>query len=216
METVSQLAHRLGISWHEAAQQIQPGEPPEPKPIRKRGYTKTDVTKYLTEIGEQSLTAFAKDRGLNLETLKSAIQQHAPLWWANHTKTDNLTVCPNCQRKYYAKPNQKYCSLKCGQQHRVNLDYFGGDRSTTIGLIEETCQLCGRSQIAGLSSHHVLGKENDPENKYLVALCRGCHQIVTLTAQRNWNEVEWQALISLSMLRKSGVCGIVKVTKGDQ
>lgn len=213
METVTQLAHRLGISWHEAAQQIKPGEPPEPKPIRKRGYSKNDVRAHIKAVGSGSLSAYAKAQDLNLDLLKRAISQHAPLWWAAHTKSDNRATCPNCQREFYARANQKYCSTKCGNQHRVNLDYFGGDRAQTIGLIEETCQLCARSQIEGLSSHHVLGKENDPENTYLVALCRGCHQLITLVSNRNFGDAEWAAMIALSMLRKTGACSIVKITR---
>lgn len=213
METVSQRAHRLKISWVEAAKTYEPGEPPPPKPIRKRGYTKTDVARIIQEIGNQSLTAYAKANNLNLDLLKQALAQHAPLWWASETKTDTRLTCPNCQREFYAKPNQKYCSTRCGNQHRVNLEYFGGDRSQTIGLVEETCQLCGRSQIAGLSSHHVLGKENDPNNTFLVALCRGCHQVVTLLGSRNFGDAEWAGLISLSILRKTGTCPTVEVCR---
>ena len=171
METITQIAARLGISWTEAVSHYQQGSAPEIKPIRKRGYTKKAIEEVTENIGEQSLSVYAKTHGLKLDFFRQALEQHAPLWWANYTRQDKEATCPNCQRTFFAKPNQKYCSNKCGTQHRVNQDYFGGDRNNTIGLVEQTCQLCGRSQIQGLSSHHALGKENDPENAFLVALC---------------------------------------------
>jgi len=58
------------------------------------------------------------------------------------------------------------------------MEYFGGNRLNTIGLISKTCQLCMRKVEKGLSSHHIIGKEKDPENQYLIALCSGCHKLV--------------------------------------
>jgi hypothetical protein len=215
METVSEIAYRLGIPWTDAAKQYTPGEPPPPKPIRKRGYTKKDIAAYLPELDKaKSVNAFAKEKNLHAEVLKNALSQHAPLWWAEYCKDRDIRSCPNCSKQFYAAPNQIYCSTVCGTRHRINLDYFGGDRASTIGMTERVCQLCARQEVAGLSSHHILGKENDPENKHLVALCRGCHQVVTLLGARNFTEAQWAGLISLATIRKTGSCPAVKVCKG--
>jgi hypothetical protein len=55
-----------------------------------------------------------------------------------------------------------------------------------------------------LSAHHVLGKGNDPDNAYLIALCSGCHQIVGILAGRLFAEQEqgWENLINLVLSRR--------------
>jgi len=111
------------------------------------------------------------------------------------------TKCLNCGA--VLKKKQKYCSTKCGNAYRINQTYFGGKRDTTIGLLEKTCQVCKRKNVKGLSSHHVIGKENDPDNLYLVALCRGCHQLITILGRRNFNSAIWESLIRFSALRKA-------------
>jgi hypothetical protein len=52
----------------------------------------------------------------------------------------------------------------------------------------------------------VLGKENDPLNDVLIALCQGCHQIVTLLGARTFTDDPraWEALISLAWMRRHG------------
>jgi hypothetical protein len=52
----------------------------------------------------------------------------------------------------------------------------------------------------------MIGKENDPENEYLVALCPGCHQLVTLLGGRTFAGTAevWESLIQLAMIRKYG------------
>ena len=111
------------------------------------------------------------------------------------------TNCLNCGKVLTKK--RKYCSAKCGNDYRVDQSYFGGKRDTTIGLLEKTCQVCKRKNIKGLSSHHVIGKENDLDNLYLVALCRGCHQLITILGRRNFNSAIWESLIRYSVLRKA-------------
>jgi hypothetical protein len=86
----------------------------------------------------------------------------------------------------------------------VDQNYFGGKRKQTIGLAEGVCQICERTPKKALSSHHVIGKENDPDNEILVALCSGCHNIVTQLGGRNFTESQWESLISFVWLRKNG------------
>ena len=66
--------------------------------------------------------------------------------------------------------------------------------------------MCAKHGHAGLSSHHVYGKDNDPENEYLVALCMGCHKIVSMLGGRKFvdDPEVWQTLVTLAWLRKHG------------
>src|SRR5947209_9144567 len=70
---------------------------------------------------------------------------------------------------------QGFCTVRCREAYRRNMSYFGGRRMEAIGLREGVCQLCLGKFDKWLSAHHVLGKERDPENNALIALCRGCH-----------------------------------------
>src|SRR5256885_12303071 len=73
-----------------------------------------------------------------------------------------------------------------------------------LGLREGVCQLCFGKFDEWLSAHHVLGKERDPENKLLIALCGGCDDMVTNLAARPWVENSESAadLISLALARR--------------
>ena len=76
----------------------------------------------------------------------------------------------------------------------------------TVGLAERICQLCGKENPKGLSSHHVLGKENDPHNVDLIALCPGCHHIVGVLGGREFidDSKTWERLIAFAWLRRHG------------
>jgi len=130
--------------------------------------------------------------------------------WANYTEKNAVkekTNCPYCASEFWPLGHKQiYCTRKCANEARVDNGYFGGKRRETIGLAERTCQLCGRKDVKGLSSHHMLGKENDPENQYLVALCPGCHHLVTLLGGRNFTATPelWEGLIQLVLIRKNG------------
>jgi hypothetical protein len=52
----------------------------------------------------------------------------------------------------------------------------------------------------------MIGKENDPNNDWLIALCPGCHQIVTILGGRNFAGTPevWESLIQLVLIRKNG------------
>jgi 5-methylcytosine-specific restriction endonuclease McrA len=220
--TIAQIASRLGRPYAGVALKISRlglGDHAGNKGLRKiprgQGYDKTSLKKYISDIDfyDEKVTTYAKKNGLDIETLAQAIERHFPEWWIDHRRAHSdlpEIPCPHCKNMFIPfTKKQIYCSRRCGELYRVDQNYFGGKRHTTIGLAEKTCQLCGRSNVEGISSHHVIGKENDPDNEYLIALCRGCHQIVTILGGRIFTgEPEvWEALIQLVMLRKKGAPG---------
>jgi len=222
--TIAQIAHRLGRPYAGIALKISrlglgdhAGNKGSKKIPRGKGYDKASLKSYIDEIDfmDEKITTFAKKNSLSAETLAQAIERHFPEWWIDHRRThSNLLekLCPNCKKEFIPFTNKQiYCSRQCGNDYRTNQSYFGGKRNNTIGLAERTCQLCSRTNIKGLSSHHVIGKENDPENEYLIALCPGCHQIVTILGGRTFTgEPEvWEALIQLVMMRKRGATGAI-------
>ena len=82
-----------------------------------------------------------------------------------------------------------------------------------IGLREGVCQLCLGKFDKWLSAHHVLGKERDPENSALIALCRGCHDMVTNLSARSWVERPESVteLIALFLARRGKMNAVVSV-----
>jgi len=82
-----------------------------------------------------------------------------------------------------------------------------------IGLREGVCQLCLGKFDKWLSAHHVLGKERDPENNALIALCRGCHDMVTNLSARSWVERPESVteLIALALARRGKMNAVVSV-----
>lgn len=223
--TIGQIASKLGRTYNGVALKISRldigsryGNNMKRKVPRTEKYLKANVKRYTDEIdaSKVKITSYANSNNLEIEALVHAVQRFYPDWWQSYLDVYAVDVekeCPNCKNKF--RPLSKkavYCSRKCGNEYRVDQSYFGGNRSKTIGLAEKTCQLCARQNVEGISSHHVIGKENDPDNEYLIALCRGCHQIITLLGGRNFitsNET-WEALIQLVVLRKYGASKEVK------
>jgi hypothetical protein len=107
---------------------------------------------------------------------------------------------------YPNSARQQFCSQKCSIDARADKAYFGGRRREAIGMATGVCQVCEREVKSGLTPHHVFGKENDPDDDALVALCRGCHQLVTILAQRVFcdDPIRLEHLITLAWLRKHG------------
>jgi hypothetical protein len=72
-------------------------------------------------------------------------------------------------------------------------------------MTEGVCQLCEKERPR-LAAHHVYGKENDPDNEVMIALCPGCHGLVGHLGVRKDCTVPafWENLIALAMLRKTG------------
>lgn len=178
---------------------------------RGAGYDKVSLARYIKQIDTSGDTVhrFARRNGLGVEALCVAIERSFPEWWTTYRAAhSNLpeTVCPYCTRTFIPSTGkQQYCSRRCGNYARTDQSYFGGRRRETIGLAEGICQLCGQSGKS-LSSHHVYGKENDGENEFLIALCMGCHQAVTILALRPFldDPAGWEALIQLCYLRRHG------------
>lgn len=217
--TIAEISNRLARPYNGVAIKIsrlgigsRTGNKRKIKPVRTTEYRKDKLSQYIKELDETGIkiTTFAKTKGLNIESLSRSIQAFYPDWWDLYCSKNAVkpkTLCPYCETEFWPLSHkQVYCNRKCGDQARVDNNYFGGRRRETIGLAEKQCQLCGRKDVKGLSSHHAIGKENDPENEFLIALCPGCHQIVTILGGRNFAGTPevWEALIQLVLIRKNG------------
>lgn len=217
--TIAQIANRLGRPYNGVALKISRlgigqrfGNKKGPKIPKNGKYTKAKLKEYIDKMDSENLkiTRFSKTEGLRTESLVRAIQRHYPDWYENYAEKNAAkpkTICPNCQKEFWPQSGkQQFCQRQCTNEYRVDQSYFGGNRKNTIGLAEGVCQLCNRRPDKALSSHHMIGKENDPENKYLIALCSGCHNIVTILAGRGFAATEeaWEVLIQLVLIRKYG------------
>lgn len=216
---ISEIAHRLGRTYAGIACKLgeldiatQKSSGWKVKVPRSSGYDKVSILKYIKEIDEQNLSIrqSAIANKLNIENLVQCFERFAPEWWENYRKTHSAMEtreCIYCGKTFYPmSARAKYCTRKCGNHARTDESYFGGRRRETIGLAEGICQLCGRKDVKGLSSHHVLGKENDPDNSNLIALCPGCHKIITLLATRKFvlDSAAWESVIQLAVMRAYG------------
>jgi 5-methylcytosine-specific restriction endonuclease McrA len=217
--TIAQIANRLGRPYNGVAIKISRlgigeryGNNQKKKIPRTGEYVKVKITKYIAEIDKEDLklTKFSKMNSLNVDSLVYAIQKFYPEWHEAYSERNAYSAkspCPYCEVEFWPQnARQIYCTRHCANQARVDRDYFGGRRRETIGLLEGVCQLCGAKNPKGLSSHHMLGKENDPDNRYLIALCQGCHQIVTIVAGRRFvaTPEAWEVLMQLVIIRKNG------------
>lgn len=175
------------------------------------GITKKAITGYAKQLDNfgGSVRQFCIQRGLDLEAFVQAMQRHESAKWESYVVTHSelaMRQCPQCSRPFIPMtPKQKTCSRRCTNLLRTDRQYFGGKRVNTIGLAEGICQLCDKEKPK-LSAHHIFGKENDLENDFLVALCAGCHKLVTFLACRaDVAKVAFlENLIILSLTRKFG------------
>jgi 5-methylcytosine-specific restriction endonuclease McrA len=216
--TAGEIARRLGRSFAGVTSKmselgIRVVRRPRIAPKRGAGYDKVSMERHLRALTSNDRlkpTPYARSVGLDIEMFVQAMQRHFPDQWTAYVagRTDLPSrACPYCHVEFHpANARQTYCSRKCGTDARTDASYFGGRRRETIGLSEGVCQLCGREGHRGLSSHHVLGKENDPDNAVLIALCSGCHKLVTLLGSRRFlkDEAAWQTLIALAWMRRHG------------
>lgn len=215
--TLSQIANRLGRPYAGVACKaselgIRSNQRRAPKLPRGAGWDKATTTSHMKALGKYGgpVTRYARANGLSIEMLVQAFQKHCPTQWQVYLEEHSdipRKACTYCHHTFIpANTKQQYCSRACGSTARADRDYFGGNRRATVGLAERTCQLCERKDVKGLSSHHVYGKDNDPDNGALIALCQGCHKCVTLLATRLFVDSEsgWEALISLAWLRRHG------------
>ena len=217
--TIAQIANRLGRPYNGVALKISRlgigerfGNKRKIKLPRNGQYTKANVETYIREIDEQEIkmTTYARSKGLDIESLAKAIQRFNLEWYEAYCEKNAVkpkTTCPYCETEFWPLSHKQiYCTRRCANEARVDNSYFGGKRRDTIGLKEGICQLCGDQVDKGLSSHHIKGKENDPDNEYLIALCQGCHHIVTIVSGRRFAATEeaWEVLIQLVIMRKNG------------
>ena len=188
---------------------------------RGKGYDKAAVLGHLRKMAKDGIfvTGYVKQAGLKLDTFMLALQDYAdPKWiestrkWVSHPLTSGdpkliTEICQQCSDPYWpTKQGTKFCSSYCGGLYRKDQEYFGGRRNETVGLKEAVCQLCGRLVERGLSSHHIYGKQNDVANEFLLALCKGCHQIVSDLALKTWcgDDVKLAKLIWLAYTQRNG------------
>lgn len=217
--TIAQIANRLGRPYNGVALKISRlgigeryGNKQSKKIPRTGEYTKAKVLAYIADIDATDIkvTKFAKQNGLGIEPLVNAIQRFDPEWYERYCETNAVkpkTKCPYCEQDFWPLSHKQiYCTRDCANKARVDNSYFGGRRRETIGLLEGICQLCGQHTPKGLSSHHMIGKENDPDNEHLIALCQGCHNIVTILGGRRFvaTEEAWEVLMQLVIIRKNG------------
>jgi len=210
---ISQIAMRLGRTYASVAaklseQGVEHAYKTPRKVKRGVGLTKPAIialARHLLATG-MTVTKAAKMHRLSTTGLVHALQVKAPELWAEYVhRYGSLPAkkCPGCGGDFTPlSARQLYCTNRCGSHARTDQTYFGGRRRTAIGLVEGICQLCNK-QKTGLAAHHVLGKENDPDNRLLIALCSGCHQLVGILGRRSDGDSPefWQNLIALAVAR---------------
>jgi hypothetical protein len=222
--TVGEISQRLGRTFAAVAcrmneLQIFSKAARAKKLPRGAGFDKAATLSHMKAIERSGISVrkYARAHGKNIDTLVLAFQTHCPDLWASHvSRTSDLPQkeCPYCRTSFFPiTALQEYCTKRCASTARIDRGYFGGNRRNTIGLAEGICQLCERHVAKGLSSHHFLGKENDSDNACLIALCQGCHKIVTMLATRAFldDTSAWESLITLALLRRDGP----KIAKGE-
>jgi 5-methylcytosine-specific restriction endonuclease McrA len=178
--------------------------------LRGTGLTKDAVRGLVKDLGvfKGKLTNFCRQRGMKVDLFVKAVQQHAPEFWSEYSKTFGLpeSRCEYCNGAFYPlTKKQRTCSRKCQAHARSNKKYFNGQRRNTIGLDDGVCQVCLR-QTAALSSHHVYGKENDPDADFLLAVCNGCHDLIgQLGSMKRVNDAAfYERLIIFANMRRNG------------
>lgn len=179
---------------------------------RGAGFDKRSTHQHLRALSsyDGSVTQYARNQGLRVEFLVQALERHVPEAWAEYVAQHSdlpERECGYCERVFIPNSGkQRYCSRKCAADARADRAYFNGNRRHAIGMDVGVCQLCGHQGHKGLSAHHMLGKDNDPGGHALVALCRGCHKILSLLASRTMADdpAAWEALISLTWIRRHG------------
>jgi hypothetical protein len=216
--TLGEIGRRLGRTYAAVAGKVSElqvgvryGNKIQRKLRRGSGLTKTVVQKFAAELRVFGGTArqFCIQRGLDLEILVQAFQKYDPGFWEEYVRQHSELsplICPQCRQEFIPMTKkQRTCSRRCASLLRTDRKYFGGKRTYAVGLLEGVCQLCGREK-SSLAAHHIYGKENDPENDYLVAVCNGCHQIIGHLGGRK--DVEdptfWENLIALALIRRLG------------
>jgi hypothetical protein len=199
---VACMASRLGIVTRHGNKRVR-------KVPRGQGLNKASVARMLKELKaspQNSLRAFCRAHSVSIDSFALAVQKYDPEAWRLIAWQRGLAekVCPACDAAFYPMTTkQRACSRRCAETHRRDLSYFGGRRKEAIGLSDGICQLCLQPK-SSLSAHHMLGKANDEQNDWLIAICSGCHQLVTLAAARNFLDTSagWERLAELVLARR--------------
>lgn len=216
--TLSQIAARLGRPYAGIACKAselglkadQKGR--RQKPERGSSPNKLATLRHMKAVEgfDGMVTHYARSQGIDIESLVHSFERHCPERWAAYVASrSNLAPkeCPQCKKSFVPMGGKQiYCTRRCGTDYRQDMSYFGGKRGGTQGLASGVCQLCRKPDTTALSSHHILGRGNDPENEHLIALCRGCHKVVGMLASREWIETDHilSRLLQLAILRARG------------
>lgn len=182
---------------------------------RGKGYDKVSTKRHAKALladPQQKITRYARQQGLNVDSLVHALQTHFPGQYAQYAERHHGDIpkkeCPHCKEAFVpANGKQMFCSRKCGIRYNADQSYFGGRRSEAVGMAEGICQLCGKKGHPKMHAHHVIGKRNDPDNKIMVALCPGCHQLVGIAARNKdlvSNQQAWENFIQLAWFEANG------------
>jgi hypothetical protein len=216
--TVGEIARRLGRSYAGTACKISElqlgvryGNQVRTSIKRGSGMTKANTAAYLKQLSSfgGSIRQFCVQHGLTVEILVQGIQRHHKDGWdlyvSEHSELE-FRPCEYCTKPFLPmNSKQLTCSRRCGSHRRSDKKYFGGKRRQAVGMEEGICQLCEKERLR-LAAHHIIGKENDPDNDLMIALCPGCHQLVgSLGGRADVTRVEmWENLIALAVARKMG------------
>ncbi|MGA0383384.1 MAG: HNH endonuclease [Flavobacteriaceae bacterium] len=129
--------------------------------------------------------------------------------WIQEAKRLGLeeSSCMGCASLFFRPKvgGRGACSKRCIGRIRRDSEYFDGMRMNAVGMAEGICQCCLDKPKRGLSAHHVIGKGNDPDNTLMVALCVGCHQLVTDLSLRSFliDPIAWSRLVRLVLMRQN-------------
>jgi hypothetical protein len=173
------------------------------------GLTQKRLKQLVKDLGqyEGKFRAFCRMHGISQATFALALADKHTGFWEEYAAKNNLSLieCSYCRNFFFpVTVKQLTCSTRCTSMAKQDDSYFGGMRRFTLGMADGICQLCGAEKKKGLSSHHVIGKKNDPENECLVALCVGCHDLITKLSLRKFLATSegWERLIVMTMTRR--------------
>jgi hypothetical protein len=177
---------------------------PPPKIPRGAGYSKAQVASALGVMVafDGNIMEAARVQKLNPDLLALALQRDGIGGDYLRSQAEHLKECPYCARLFFpTNASQEFCRKKCSADARRDESYFGGRRRETLGLLAGICQVCAAQPEHGISAHHIFGKENDPDDEYLIAVCSGCHDLLTRLGRRVFGVPHWEALITLASMR---------------
>jgi len=228
-EPLGQIANRLGRTYIAVALKLSrfgirsQRTDWRRKPKHGTGLTKRRIAAFARKLddGRTSVRRLARMEGLAITPLVDALQYYEPDRWRRYVQAHSdlgIERCPGCSREFVPlTKKQHFCTVRCRETHRRNVAYFGGRRMDALGLREGVCQLCRKKVEKWLSAHHVFGRENDPNNEVLIALCRGCHDLLTRLASRPWVEDQEVVadFIALTLARRGRRTAFVSVEIED-